>query len=230
MQDHVAPARRRAARFPALPGRRAALHGLSGAAPALSRAAANSPSAGDACNKHRKPQSLRHHAYLKPGAHCITRFSSPDEQVPCDIHVSVGQQLVVSRRRRLEKMRPSTPCRLSCRPRGSRTRLVFPSRTRVEEACRILQGRPFGEGHLLRRSCKSRTPVLINPSCDYTRNPSPFPFLDAVEIGFLYQGTDPAEHLAPPVAQFLDSRVYQFGWRFAFLRRFLWHVRFFPGQ
>src|SRR5262249_24847843 len=42
-------------------------------------------------------------------------------------------------------------------------------------------------------------------------------------IGLLDQGTDPAEHLASPVAKLLDSRVDQLGRRFAFLRPALLH-------
>ena len=41
------------------------------------------------------------------------------------------------------------------------------------------------------------------------RNASPLPLLDDVGIGFLDQGAEPAEHLAPPVAQLLDPRVDQ---------------------
>src|SRR5262249_44106356 len=54
-------------------------------------------------------------------------------------------------------------------------------------------------------------------------NPSPLPLLDDFGIGLLYQGTEPAEHLAPPVAQLLDSRVYQPGRRLALLRAAVLH-------
>src|SRR5262245_50915181 len=58
------------------------------------------------------------------------------------------------------------------------------------------------------------------------RHPSPFPLLDDFGIGFLHQRTEPAEHLAPPVAQLLDSRVYQLRRRLAVLRLALLHARF----
>src|SRR6267154_4256162 len=73
-----------------------------------------------------------------------------------------------------------------------------PVKTGVEEARRILQSRPFGEGHLY--------DVLVSLACaDQSvvrphRNPSPLPLLDDFGIGFLDQGTEPAEHLAPPIA------------------------------
>src|SRR5436190_3584939 len=99
-----------------------------------------------------------------------------------------------------------------------------PVKTGVEEARRILQSRPFGEGHLhdvlvsLARADQS----VVRPH----RNPSPLPLLDDFGIGFLDQGTEPAEHLAPPVAKLLDSRVYQLRRRLAFLRPALLHARF----
>src|SRR3954453_13845018 len=86
-------------------------------------------------------------------------------------------------------------------------------KTGVEEPRRILQSRPFGKGHL--------PPVLVSLACaDQSvvrpdRYPSPFPFLDDFGIGLLDQGTESAEHLAPPIAQLLDSRVDQLRRRFA---------------
>ncbi len=77
----------------------------------------------------------------------------------------------------------------------------------LQEAQRILQGCPFGEGHL--------HDVLVSLACaDHPvvrphRDPSPLPLLDHFGIGFLDQGPEPAKHLAPPVAKFADSRVYQ---------------------
>src|SRR5258708_19130634 len=68
-----------------------------------------------------------------------------------------------------------------------------PIKTGVEEARRILQRRPFGEGHLhhvlvgLARADQS----VVRPH----RNPSPLPLLDDFGIGLLDQGTQPAEHL-----------------------------------
>src|SRR5947208_15820293 len=86
-------------------------------------------------------------------------------------------------------------------------------KARVEEARRILEVRPFGESHLqdalvgLARADHSG----VQPH----RNPSPLPLLYDLGIGFLDQSTEPAEHLAPPVAQLLDSRVYQLRGRLA---------------
>src|SRR5215813_6006110 len=94
----------------------------------------------------------------------------------------------------------------------------------VEEARRILQSRPFGEGHLhdvlvsLARADQS----VVRPH----RNASPLPLLDDFGIGLLDQGTQPAERLAPPVAELLDSRVDQLRRRLAFLRPALLHARF----
>src|SRR5215831_13004308 len=73
-----------------------------------------------------------------------------------------------------------------------------PVKTGVEEAARILQSRPFGEGHLhdvlVSLACADQS--VVRPH----RNPSPLPLLDDLGIGFLDQGAEPAEHLAPPVA------------------------------
>src|SRR5437868_2382312 len=98
-----------------------------------------------------------------------------------------------------------------------------PLKTGVEEPRRVGQSRPFGEGHL--------DDVLVSlagadqPGVRPHRNPSPLPLLDNLGIGFLDHGTQPAEHLAPPVVQFLDSGVYQLRGRLAFLRRALLHAR-----
>src|SRR4029434_6415132 len=73
-----------------------------------------------------------------------------------------------------------------------------PVKTGVEEARRILQSRPFGEGHLhdvlVSLACADQS--VVRPH----RNPSPLPLLDDFGIGFLDQGTEPTEHLAPSVA------------------------------
>src|SRR5262245_41080198 len=99
-----------------------------------------------------------------------------------------------------------------------------PLETRVEEARRILQGRPLGEGHLhdVLVGLAGADQSVVRPH----RNPSPLPLLDAVGIGFLDQGAEPAEHLAPPVAELLDPRVYQLRGRHAFLVRGLSLDRF----
>src|SRR5438270_7425933 len=97
-----------------------------------------------------------------------------------------------------------------------------PLETSIEEPRRVPQSRPFGEGHL--------DDVLVSlagadqPGVRPHRNPSPLPLLDNPGIGFLDHGTQPAEHLASPVVQFLDSGVYQLRGRLAFLRRALLHA------
>src|ERR1700719_632139 len=73
-----------------------------------------------------------------------------------------------------------------------------PVKAGVEEGRRILQSCPFGEGHLhdvlVSLACADQS--VVRPH----RNPSPLPLLDDFGIGFLDQGPEPAEHLAPPVA------------------------------
>src|SRR4051794_13332462 len=73
-----------------------------------------------------------------------------------------------------------------------------PFKAGVEEARRILQSRPFGEGHLhdILVSLARADQSVVRPH----RNPSPLPLLDDFRIGFLDQSTEPAEHRAPPVA------------------------------
>jgi len=78
-------------------------------------------------------------------------------------------------------------------------RLVFPSRLELKRPeGSFLQSRPVGEGHLhdvlVSLTCADQS--VVRPH----RNPSPLPLLDDLGIGFLDQGTEPAEHLAPPVA------------------------------
>src|ERR1700732_4172481 len=71
-----------------------------------------------------------------------------------------------------------------------------PLKTGVEEARRILQSRPFGEGHLhdVRVSLACANQSVVRPH----RNPSPLPLLDAFGIGFLDQGTEAAETRVTP--------------------------------
>src|SRR5262249_38041477 len=88
-----------------------------------------------------------------------------------------------------------------------------PIKTGIEEPRRILQSRAFGEGHLhdaLVGLARADHAIVVPH-----RNPSPLPLLDHVWIGFLDQGTEPAQHLAPPVAQLLDPCVDQLGRRHA---------------
>src|SRR4029079_12839155 len=97
-------------------------------------------------------------------------------------------------------------------------------KTGVEEARRVFQSGPLGEGHL------HDVPVRF-AGADYPRvrpdwNASPLPLLDNFGIGFLDYGTAATEHLAAPVAQLLDATIYELGRRFACLRRALLHVRF----
>src|SRR5262245_8008729 len=54
-------------------------------------------------------------------------------------------------------------------------------------------------------------------------NTPPLPLLDHFGVCRLDQGADSGEHLAPPITQFLDSRVYQLGWGLGFLRPALLH-------
>src|SRR5262245_46616999 len=106
---------------------------------------------------------------------------------------------------------------VDCAPR-------VPLEAGVEESRGVLQGRPLGEGHLhdalvgLARADDS----VVRPH----RNASPLPFLDHFGIGFLDQGTEAAEHFAPPVAKLLDSRVDQPRRRRVFRRPALLHARF----
>src|SRR6516225_11839035 len=98
-----------------------------------------------------------------------------------------------------------------------------PLKTGVEEARRILQSRPFGEGHLhdvlVGLACADQS--VVRPHW----NASPLPLLDDFGIGFLDQGTEPAEHHAAPVAELLDSRVYQLRSRLGVWRPTLLHER-----
>src|SRR5207245_8268776 len=76
-------------------------------------------------------------------------------------------------------------------------------KTGVEEARRILESRPFGEGHLhdVLVSLAGAYQSVVRPH----RNPSPLPLLDDFGIGILDQGTEPAARVPPPVASPLDS-------------------------
>src|SRR5262249_22073318 len=94
----------------------------------------------------------------------------------------------------------------------------------VEEARRILQRRPFGEGHL--HDVLVRFAVADHAVGRPPRTPSPLPLLDDVGIVFLDQGGWAAELLAPPVAELPDSFVDQPRRRLALLRSALRHARF----
>src|SRR4029077_12788457 len=105
-----------------------------------------------------------------------------------------------------------------------------PAETGVEEAPRILQSGPLGEGHLhdlLVRLARAEDPVVVP-----RRNAAPLPLLDDVGIGVLDQGAEPAEELAPPVVELGDSLVDQLGRRLARLRVAVLHgcpLFFVPG-
>src|SRR5262245_9596781 len=92
----------------------------------------------------------------------------------------------------------------------------------VEETRRILQRRPFGEGHLhdalvgLARA----DDAVVRPH----RPPSPFPLLGDVGVCFLYERAETAEHLAPPVTQLLYPRIDQLRGRFALRRPLVLHA------
>src|SRR4030095_583018 len=93
---------------------------------------------------------------------------------------------------------------------------------RVEETRRVLQRRPFGEGHLQDAlvGLARADDAVVRPH----RHPSPLPLLDDVGVGFLHERTETAEHLAPPVAPLLDPRVDQLRWRPALRRPALLHT------
>jgi hypothetical protein len=89
----------------------------------------------------------------------------------------------------------------------------------VEETRRVLQRGALGEGHLhgilLRLTRADHSGVRPH------RNPSPLPLLDHFGIDLLDENSDPSERLAPPITQFLDSRICQLRGRvssFSFLR------------
>src|SRR5262249_32991148 len=96
----------------------------------------------------------------------------------------------------------------------------------VEEAGWILECGPLGKGHLhdVLVGLAGTDQSVVRPHW----NPSPLPLLDDFGIGFLDQGTEPAEHHAAPVAELPDSRVYQLRSRFGLLRPALLHGRLLP--
>src|SRR5262252_2203136 len=82
-----------------------------------------------------------------------------------------------------------------------------PLETRVEESRRVLESRPLGEGHLhdILVSLARADQSVVGPH----RHPAPLPLLDDFGIGLLDQATESAECLAAPVAQLLDSFIYE---------------------
>src|SRR5262249_4929614 len=99
-----------------------------------------------------------------------------------------------------------------------------PLKTGIEEARRILQARAFGEGHLHDAlvSLTGADQSVVRPH----RNASPLPLLDNVGTRFFDEAAQPAHLLPPPVAELLDSLIYQLRRRFASLRPALLHPRF----
>jgi hypothetical protein len=47
------------------------------------------------------------------------------------------------------------------------------------------------------------------PACGHTGTLSPLPFLDHVEAGPIDEHSDPNNRAAPPIIQFIDSRIDQ---------------------
>src|SRR5216684_7504971 len=104
---------------------------------------------------------------------------------------------------------------------SSRRRHTRCSRDWSSDVCSsdLLQRGALGEGHLhdalVRLAGADDAGVLPH------RNPSPLPLLDHFGVGLLDESSDPSERLAPPIAQLLDSRIYQLSGRvstFSFLR------------
>src|SRR5881396_2575954 len=73
-------------------------------------------------------------------------------------------------------------------------------------------------GHALVGLTSTDTPVVVPDRCPGVRGFHPLPFLDDLGVRLLDDSAHFAERLAPPVAQLLDSRVYQLRRRLAFLR------------
>ena len=91
-------------------------------------------------------------------------------------------------------------------------RLVLPSRLELNRPEGTLQRGALGEGHLhdtlvrLARADYSGMRPHWNPlgSTAFPSSPRPLP-----GVGLLDENSDPSERLAPPIAQLLDSRIYQ---------------------
>src|SRR5262249_51310046 len=104
----------------------------------------------------------------------------------------------------------------------SMARLVFPSRLELKRPEGSFRAAPFGKvlfQEFLEGRAGADHSVVVPP-----RTPSPLPLLDDLGFGFFDWGTEPADLLPPPVAELLDSRVYQLRRRRAFLRPALLHA------
>jgi hypothetical protein len=101
-------------------------------------------------------------------------------------------------------------------------RLVLPSRLELKEAHGIIERGALEEGHLdvvLVRLARADDPVVV--PC---RDPSPLPILDDIRVGLMDEGSEPAEHLAPPVAEHRNPLVDQLRGRPALLWLTLRHT------
>jgi hypothetical protein len=78
---------------------------------------------------------------------------------------------------------------------------------RIEKACGVFQRSAPGESHLhdalVRLAGADQS--MVRPH----RDPSPPPSFDDLGIGFPDESAEAREHLASPVAELLDSRIYQ---------------------
>ena len=104
----------------------------------------------------------------------------------------------------------------------SMARLVFPSRLELKRPEGSFRAAPWRRSSS-RRSCTSRRCRPIRRATTPERLSTSTP--DDFGIGFPDQGTEPAEHLASPVVQLLDPRVYQLRRRLDLLRPALLHAR-----
>jgi len=94
----------------------------------------------------------------------------------------------------------------------SMARLVFPSRLELKRPEGSSNEAPLAK--VIFTTFLYVSPVQIIPACDHTGAPLHFHCSTT-------SGSDPSEHLAPPIAQLLDSRIYQLRGRvssFFFLR------------
>src|SRR6266568_4047560 len=104
----------------------------------------------------------------------------------------------------------------------SMARLALPSRLELKRPEGSFREAPLAK--VIFTTFLYVSPVKISPLCDLDWSPSPLPLLGHFGVCLLDQGAEPGEHLAPPVAQILDSSVYELRWRLGFLRPALLHV------
>src|SRR5262249_19826213 len=101
-----------------------------------------------------------------------------------------------------------------------------PLETGVEKSRRVLESCPLGEGHLhdILVSLARADQSVVGPH----RHPAPLPLLDDFGIGLLDQAMSSGECLAAPVAQLLDSAVYELRRGLALSRPALLHAGSLP--